>query len=88
MTPVEYIKWRFSAGYDKEDMSKVNTKLTEEEVEERKGERKYGDIDQVLGRRKNGRTMEYECTFVGQNPAREPNKYITVEKLTEMGYLK
>ena len=72
-------------------MSKVNTKLTEEEVmngshhtfiyshtyihaymntygqvEERKAERKYGDIDMILGRRKNGRTMEYECTFVGQ----------------------
>jgi hypothetical protein len=60
-------------------------KLTEEEELERKGERKYGDIDQILGRRKNGRTMEYECTFVGQNPAREPNKYISVEKLTEMG---
>lgn len=47
-------------------MSKVSTKLTEEEVEERKGERKYGDVDQILGRRKNGRTMEYECTYVGQ----------------------
>jgi len=47
-------------------MTKANTKLTDEEVEERKGERKYGDIDLVLGRRKNGRTMEYECTFVGQ----------------------
>ena len=36
------------------------------QVEERKAERKYGDIDMILGRRKNGRTMEYECTFVGQ----------------------
>ena len=87
-TPVDYMKWRFSGGFDKEDMAKASTKLTEEEIQERKGERKYGDIDQILGRRKNGRTMEYECTYVGQNPAREPNKYIPVEKLIELGYSK
>jgi len=87
ITPVQYMKWRFAGGVDREDMARPSLKLTEEEVQERKGERKYGDIDQILGRRKNGRTMEYECTFVGQT-AREPNKYIAVEKLTEMGHLK
>ena len=88
-SPVDYIKWRFHGGVDKEEFQKATTKLTEEEMEEKKhGEKKYGDVDQVLGRRKNGRTMEYECTFIGQNPAREPNKYITVEKMIEMGHSK
>lgn len=88
-SPVDYIKWRFHGGVDKEEFQKATTKLTEEEIEEKKhGEKKYGDVDQVLGRRKNGRTMEYECTFIGQNPAREPNKYITVEKMVEMGHSK
>lgn len=86
-SPVDYFKWRFGGGVDREDLSKANIKLTEEEEEERKGERRYGDIEAILGRRKNGRTMEYECTFVGQT-ARDPNKYITVEELTERGYSK
>ena len=86
-SPVDYIKWRFSGGVDKEAMNKVSTKLTEEERELQR-ERKYGDVDQVLGRRKNGRTMEYECTFVGQNPAREPNKYIPLEEMIGMGLQK
>eukprot|EP01038_Epipyxis_sp_PR26KG_P012917 gene12917-17311_t len=88
MSPVDYIKWRFSGGVDKEDLARPTMKLTEEEIMEKKEQPKYGDVDQILGRRKNGRTMEYECTFIGQNPAREPNKYITVEKLIEMGHLK
>ena len=88
-SPVDYMKWRFHGGVDREDMSRLGAdkKPTEEEVEERV-EKKYGDIDQVLGRRKNGRTMEYECTFIGQNPVREPNKYYSLEKMTEMGLLK
>jgi len=81
------MKWRFAGGVDREDMAKATTKLTEEEIQERKDERKYGDVEQILGRRKNGRTMEYECTFYGQT-SREPNKYIAVEVLNEMGLQK
>jgi elongation factor 3 len=87
-SPVDYIKWRFSGGVDKEAMNKATTKLTDEEQEEIKTERKYGDVDKVMGRRKNGRTMEYECTFIGQNPVREPNKYIPLEQMVEMGLQK
>lgn len=87
MSPVDYIKWRFHGGVDKEELTKPTKKLTEEEVEERKGERKYGDVKEIVGRRKNGRTMEYECTWVGQT-SREPNKYIAVEELVAMGHAK
>jgi len=87
ISPVDYIKWRFHGGVDKEAMEKATTKLTEEEKQEFKGERKYGDVVDILGRRKNGRTMEYECTFVGQT-ARDANKYISVEELEARGYSK
>jgi elongation factor 3 len=85
-SPVDYIKWRFAGGADKEDLMKQNMKLTEEEEEER-SDKKYGDIIEIFGRRKNGRTMEYECSFVGQTP-RDDNRYICMEKLIERGYQK
>ena len=99
ISPVDYMKWRFAGGVDKESLEKTTTKLTDEEVIERKGERKYGDIDQIVGRRKNGRTMEYECTFIGQSKAAnydkygrvlpsEQNKYIPIEELEKMGLMK
>jgi elongation factor 3 len=87
VSPVNYIKWRFAGGVDREDLARPTMKLTEEEEQERKGERRYGDVDQVLGRRKNGRTMEYECTFVGQTK-RDLNKYIPLEQMIEMGHAK
>jgi len=84
-SPVDYMKWRFSGGVDKEDLARPDKKLTEEEEVLLKTDRKYGDVEAVHGRRKNGHTMEYECTFVGQVHGREPNKYIPVEKMIEMG---
>lgn len=86
MSPVDYMKRRFHGGVDSEDFSRQNMKLTEEEIGEQK-ERQYGEVEQILGRRKNGRTMEYECTFVGQTK-RDPNKYIAREKLEAMGLIK
>ena len=99
ISPVDYMKWRFAGGVDRESLEKTSTKLTDEEVLERKGERKMGDVDQIVGRRKNGRTMEYECTFVGQSKAAnydkygrvlpsEQNKYIPIEELERMGLMK
>ena len=73
-SPVDYIKWRFHGGVDKENLEKSTMKLDDEEIDKAK-EKKFGDVDQVVGRRKNGRTMEYECTFHGQTH-RDPNKYI------------
>lgn len=87
-SPVDYIKWRFAGGVDKENLQRPTMKMTEEETLERKAEgQRYGDVDQVVGRRKAGRTMEYECTFFGQT-ARDPNKYIPLETMVEMGLAK
>lgn len=61
-------------------------KLSDEE-EEVVAEKKLGDVDEVLGRRKNGRTMEYECTFIGQTP-KDENKYIPLETMIELGLSK
>jgi len=96
-SPVDYIKWRFHGGVDKEDLSRPTMKLTEEEQEERKAPKKFGDIEQIVGRRKVGRTIEYECTFFGQGMVegthrekarKDENKYLTMEVLIEMGFAK
>lgn len=96
-SPVDYIKWRFHGGVDKEDLSRPTMKLTEEEQEERKGPKKTGDIEQIVGRRKVGRTIEYECTWFGQGfvegthrekAKKDENKYLTMETLIEMGFAK
>lgn len=58
--------------------------FTEEELDTIKAERKYGDVLEIHGRRKNGRTMEYECSLVGQTQFEE-NKYIPLEELIEKG---
>ncbi len=86
-SPVDYIKWRFEKGFDKEDFAKSTMKLTEEELDNLRAERKYGDVLEIHGRRKNGRTMEYECSFVGQTQYEE-NKYIPLEELLEKGFEK
>lgn len=86
-TPVDYIKWRFHGGVDKEDLARPGLRVTEKEIEEKRGEIKYGDVDKIVGRRKLGKTMEYECTFVGQT-IRDENKYISLEELTNMGLSK
>ena len=86
ISPVDYIKWRFHGGVDKESLERPTMKLDEEEIE-KKAVKRFGDVDQVLGRRKNGRTMEYECSFHGQTP-RDPNKYIPLEQMVEMGHAK
>jgi ATPase subunit of ABC transporter with duplicated ATPase domains len=87
VSPVDYIKWRFSGGVDKEEFQKPVMNTAAEEEMKSSLPKRYGDVDQVLGRRKNGRTMEYECTFHGQT-ARDPNKYIPLEQMIEMGHSK
>ena len=66
-SPVDYIKWRFADGVDKEDMAKSNAKISEEEEAAAVAQRRMGDIVDVIGRRMNGRKLEYECTFVGES---------------------
>lgn len=51
-------------GVDREDLARPSLKLTEEEEQADKVRIKaYGDVDQVLGRRKNGKSYD-ECTVL------------------------
>jgi elongation factor 3 len=84
-SPVDYFKWRFYGGVDREEFLKANQKMTEEEEEVVKQKTGYGDVKEVIGRRKHGRTMEYECTWYGMVPQKDTNKYIAMDKLIEMG---
>lgn len=101
ISPVDYIKWRFDGAVDKEDLNKEVMKLSEEE-EENANKKAYGDVNKVVGRRKNGRVMEYECTWFGQGmqvqtpamkkrgiaPQPEPNKYIPLDEMIALGHQK
>ena len=100
-SPVDYMKWRFGGGVDKEDLARPSMKLTEEEeAADKNRQKQYGDVDKVVGRRKNGKTLEYECTWIGQgeksvDPRRkhsakmlEENKYIPLEQMIELGLIK
>ena len=51
---------------DREDLARPSLKLTEEEEQADKVRIKaYGDVDQVLGRRKNGKSYDVlYCTFL------------------------
>lgn len=86
-SPVDYIKWRFDKGVDKESLSKSVLQISTEELDDIKREQRYGDVEKIVGRRKNARTIEYECTFVGQT-SKEPNKYIPLEEMIERGMQK
>jgi elongation factor 3 len=87
-SPVDYFKWRFDRGVDKENLAKSTMVTTTEEDRERKEKNnKFGDPDEILGRRKNGRSMEYECTWIGQT-SRDPSKYFSTEELVERGFAK
>lgn len=86
-SPVDYMKWRFGAGVDKEAMEKPTMKVTKEEEEVVKQERKYGDVVEIKGRRKNGKYLEYEFAFHGQTH-RDPNKHATLEQMLEWGHKK
>ena len=86
-SPVDYMKWRFGQGVDREAMNKPTVAVSEEEEIKIKEERKYGDVVEIHGRRKNGKYLEYEYTFHGQSK-RDPNKYATLEQMVEWGHKK
>lgn len=86
-SPVDYMKQRFKGGVDSEELSKATVFVTDAELEERAMNIKYGDVIDIIGRRKNGRVMEYECLWHGQTK-KDPNKYIAMETLIEMGLSK
>ena len=58
-SPVDYIKWRFHNGVDKEILSKEALALTEEEEEKLKSDR-YGAVEELRNRRTRHGVLEYE----------------------------
>lgn len=85
-TPVEYIMWRYRAGYDKEQTSKDSLTLSEEElqaIKQKAKENKYLVIAEILSRRTGKRENEYECKSES-----EITQWFTKSELTQMGYEK
>lgn len=98
-TPNEYIQWRYQGGEDKEALSKATVKVTEEEEKKMKEPIQvvYTDddgkqvkdkrvVDKILGRRKQGKVLEYEVKFVGKS--HDSNIWYPREKLEELGFKK
>jgi elongation factor 3 len=82
-SPVEYMQWRFGTGDGTDREARENNVLLKQTEEEAAESSKTGKVETILGRRKTGKTLEYECTFVGMGD--EYNRYITLEKLQDMG---
>ena len=85
-TPVEYIMWRYRAGYDKEQTSKDSLTLSEEEllaIKQKAKENKYLVIAEILSRRTGKRENEYECKSES-----EITQWFTKSEMVQMGYEK
>ncbi len=85
-SPVAYLQWRFGSGdgTDREALeSNINVKLT---AEERLIMEKDGAVESILGRRKLGNALQYECTF--KNLPSDQNRYITRDELIDKGFEK
>ncbi len=85
-SPVAYLQWRFGSGdgTDREALeSNVKVRLT---AEEGLAMEKDGAVELILGRRKLGNTLQYECSFKNLPP--DQNRYVTREELIEKGFEK
>ncbi|KAG5183221.1 P-loop containing nucleoside triphosphate hydrolase protein [Tribonema minus] len=82
-SPVQYMQWRYGAGDGTDREASANNMAMKLTAEEEERLAKVGAVERILGRRKTGRTLEYECSFVGMGD--EYNRYITLEKLADMG---
>jgi elongation factor 3 len=98
-TPNEYIQWRYQGGEDKEALVKATVKVTEEEEakmkkpieivytnDEGKQVKEKRVVEKFLGRRKQGKILEYETKFVGKS--HDSNIWYPREKLEELGFKK
>ncbi|CAM9413916.1 unnamed protein product [Ectocarpus sp. 4 AP-2014] len=85
-SPVQYMQWRFGTGdgTDREVAEKnILMKMTDEEQERQSS---TGQVEDILGRRLEGRVLKYECSFVGMGP--KHNRYISREELERRGLSK
>ncbi|KAI7850826.1 P-loop containing nucleoside triphosphate hydrolase protein [Circinella umbellata] len=89
-TPMDYLRWRYETGEDKEVSMKATRKITEDEVKQME---KYIDIDgksrqieYLLGRAKYKKTFQYEIKW--RNERHKNNSWVSREKLLELGFQK
>jgi len=86
---VDYIRWRFQDGHDRELTELASRKLTDEEelklakpIVSSTGESRV--IEMIVGRQKLKRQMQYEIKWKGLLP--KFNTWIARERLMELGY--
>ena len=94
-TPNEYIRWRFSTGEDKENLTKVTAQYTEEEerlmkekipVPQEDGSILKLVVEKILSRRQKKSKYEYECQWKGLSM--DSNSWMEREKLEKFGFTK
>ncbi|ORX96745.1 hypothetical protein K493DRAFT_314377 [Basidiobolus meristosporus CBS 931.73] len=89
-TPNEYIRWRYQSGEDRESLAKASNQITEEEQKQMDtvvvwdGEKVK--VEGLYGRRKAGRSSEYEVQWVGK--PYESNAWVPREDLEKWGFKK
>ena len=97
-TPVEYIIWRYSTGFDKELAYRNSNKITEEDLPVIKKpitlmvqdggkvvEKKF-IVERIVSRKKKKSSYEYEIKW--ENHSDDKNTYLPREKLEELGFHK
>mmetsp|Transcript_33591 Transcript_33591/g.74378 ORF Transcript_33591/g.74378 Transcript_33591/m.74378 type:complete len:1029 (+) Transcript_33591:223-3309(+) len=89
-TANQYIQWRYAIGEDREALTKIDRKLTEEEEKKMKqqfvieGTKRV--VERIIGRRKLKSSYEYEVQWVNMHP--ENNTWIPRDELVDMGFEK
>jgi elongation factor 3 len=97
-TPLEYILWRYQAGFDKELAARGGAQISEAEAKDMlkpitvkvedgaKLVDKKVVVERFCARRKKKNSYEYEVKFQGQS--HENNQWILREKLEQLGFAK
>jgi len=89
-TANQYIQWRYATGEDREALTKVDRKLSEQEEKKMKqqvvidGTKRV--VERLLGRRKLKSSYEYEVQWVGLHP--DQNVWLPRDQLVQMGFEK
>lgn len=94
-TPNEYIQWRYATGEDKEELSKSNMQMSDEEINalvtevliDMDGKKVKKTIKRLTGGRRVGRIgREYEAEL--ENCSLDLNQWLGEEDLVKRGYIK
>ncbi|KAJ1554856.1 translational elongation factor EF-1 alpha [Nowakowskiella sp. JEL0078] len=91
-TPNEYIQWRYATGIDRELAAKSTRVISASEAEAMSREltsttsSEKRTIECLVGRRKKGKSLEYEVKFLGYD--HKWNTWLPRERLIELGFEK